>query len=59
VVHVITRERDLGRVIGIRASISVVISDRHAGAPRRPPPTLLSDHRVRDTRARRVAPFVR
>ena len=56
VVNVITRDRDLGRVIGIRASVLAAIFDRHAHAPRRSPPTLLSDHR---NHARGVAPFVR
>jgi hypothetical protein len=56
VVNVITRESDLGRVIGIRASVLAVIVDRHAHASRRPLPMLLSVHRIH---ARRVAPFVR
>jgi len=62
VVNVITRDGDLGRVIGIRARVSAAILDRHVRAPRRPPsPTLLSHHRIpiRSAHARRVAPFVR
>jgi 8-oxo-dGTP pyrophosphatase MutT (NUDIX family) len=99
---VITLERDLARVIGVRASVSAVIFDRqgrvllqqrsdggqwglpggsveigeslHQAVARevseetglrvtasRLPRTLLPNHRIRirDARARRVAPFVR